>query len=100
MLDTDGQAALQRYFQRGGAYIGVHSASACLQNDTNYQQAVGGECAVAVACAEADEAAIFDYHPTLQSATFQRLNTTHPATAPVPDDWTYVCSSTRPGWPS
>lgn len=43
VLDLDGQAALQRFFQGGGVYTGVHAASACLFNDTNYLQAVGGE---------------------------------------------------------
>lgn len=42
VLDGPGQAALQTFFQSGGVYTGVHSASACLFNDTNYLQAVGG----------------------------------------------------------
>lgn len=43
MLNDTGMAALQTFFQKGGVYTGVHSGSACLYNDTNYQQAVGGE---------------------------------------------------------
>ena len=42
VLDANGQAALQTFFQSGGVYTGVHSGSACLYNDTNYVQAVGG----------------------------------------------------------
>ncbi|ORX40570.1 trehalose utilization-domain-containing protein [Kockovaella imperatae] len=74
VLDDDGQAALQTFFQSGGVYTGVHSGSACLYNDTNYAQAVG---------------ALFDYHPELQSATFERLNDTHPATKNLPDRFTW-----------
>jgi hypothetical protein len=43
VLDANGQAALKTFFQSGGAYTGVHSASACLYNDQTYLQAVGGE---------------------------------------------------------
>ncbi|ODN92146.1 glycosyl-hydrolase [Cryptococcus wingfieldii CBS 7118] len=74
VLDDSGQSALQTFFQSGGVYAGVHAASACLFNDTNYEQAVG---------------AFFDYHPTIQSATFERLNTTHPSVADAPDQWTF-----------
>ncbi|KAL1412034.1 hypothetical protein Q8F55_003031 [Vanrija albida] len=75
VLDHAGQAALQRFFQGGGVYAGVHSASACLYNDTTYLQAVG---------------ALFDYHPSLQEATFLPLDKTHPATAHLPDQWRYT----------
>ncbi|CAD6578414.1 MAG: hypothetical protein TREMPRED_002172 [Tremellales sp. Tagirdzhanova-0007] len=77
VLNLTGQAALQTYFQSGGVYTGVHSGSACLFDDTNYQQAIFGN------------EALFDYHPQLQSATFVRLNDTHPATVNLPDRWTY-----------
>ncbi|WVQ84484.1 hypothetical protein IAT38_006636 [Cryptococcus sp. DSM 104549] len=74
VLDESGQAALQTFFQSGGAFAGVHSASACLWNDTSFGKAIG---------------AYFDYHPEIQTATFERLNTTHPSTANVPDLWTF-----------
>ncbi|OCF38224.1 glycosyl-hydrolase [Kwoniella heveanensis BCC8398] len=74
VLDESGQAALQTFFQSGGVYTGVHAASACLFNDENYLQAVG---------------ALFDYHPPIQTATFERLNDSHPSTANVPDRWTF-----------
>nr|XP_031860442.1 uncharacterized protein CI109_004052 [Kwoniella shandongensis]KAA5527514.1 hypothetical protein CI109_004052 [Kwoniella shandongensis] len=74
VLDATGQAALQTFFQSGGVYTGVHAASACLFQDNTYLQAVG---------------AYFDYHPTLQTATFERLNNSFPATANVPDRWTF-----------
>jgi hypothetical protein len=63
-LDTSGETALQNYFRSGGAYVGVHAASACLQQNTNYQQAVG---------------AIFDYHPDLQPAVSSCLRTEDPS---------------------
>ena len=69
MLDSDGQAALQTWFQSGGVYTGVHSGSACLYNDTNYIQAVGGELSALVAHTRTKYwVASFDYHPQLQSA--------------------------------
>ncbi|KAL7418430.1 hypothetical protein Q5752_006888 [Cryptotrichosporon argae] len=74
ILNATGQAALKTFFQSGGVYTGVHAASACLFNDTNYQHAVG---------------ALFDYHPTIQFATFEVLNASHPATADLPTRWSY-----------
>ena len=43
VLDAGGEDALHNYFQSGGNYVGVHSASACLQNSAMYNQTVGGE---------------------------------------------------------
>jgi hypothetical protein len=74
VLEADGQAALARYFQSGGVYTGVHAASACLFNDTNYLNVVG---------------AYFDFHPSLQNATFVPTTRDHPATADVPDQWRF-----------
>lgn len=42
VLNWDQQGALQRYFQSGGNWVGVHCASSCLRNDTSFQQTVGG----------------------------------------------------------
>ncbi|GMK56359.1 hypothetical protein CspeluHIS016_0301990 [Cutaneotrichosporon spelunceum] len=74
VLDGTQQDALARYLRSGGVYAGVHSASACLYNDSVYLHAVG---------------AYFDYHPSLQPATFLRV-ATHPATDPVPDRWRFA----------
>ncbi|BEJ04382.1 hypothetical protein CcaverHIS641_0201990 [Cutaneotrichosporon cavernicola] len=54
VLNGPQQDAMARYLRSGGVYVGVHSASACLYNDTVYLQAVG---------------AYFDYHPSLQPAS-------------------------------
>jgi len=43
VLDYDGQAALQRFFQHGGVFTGVHVASGCLYHDKTYEQVIGGE---------------------------------------------------------
>jgi hypothetical protein len=48
VLDSAQQAALKTYFQSGGVYIGVHSATSALDNDQNYLQAAGGELRSAV----------------------------------------------------
>lgn len=53
VLDESGKSALQSYLQKGGNYIGVHAASACLFNTSFYGEVVG---------------ALFDYHPELQEA--------------------------------
>lgn len=43
VLDAPGKAALQTFFQSGGVYTGVHSASTCLTDDPNYGLALGGK---------------------------------------------------------
>lgn len=43
VLDASGEAALQTFFQSGGVYTGVHSASTCLTDDANYGLALGGK---------------------------------------------------------
>jgi len=72
-LDADGKAALQRYFDLGGNFVAIHSASDCLRNTTFYGQEVGEfvrrfspllstnrpDCLVG---------AFFDYHPVIQNA--------------------------------
>lgn len=57
VLSQDQQTAFNDYLRSGGAYIGVHSASDCLQNTAFYNQTVG---------------AIFDYHPPIQQAVRSR----------------------------
>ncbi|KAH9945196.1 trehalose utilization-domain-containing protein [Epithele typhae] len=53
VLDTSGKAALQTYLDKGGNFIGVHSASDALRNTTFFLHEVGAQ---------------FDYHPELQDA--------------------------------
>lgn len=75
VLDESGLDAFQNYMQSGGNFVGVHSASACLQTSSFFNQTVG---------------AIFDYHPDIQEATFIPLDKSHPATANLPDRWSFV----------
>ncbi|KAI0316420.1 trehalose utilization-domain-containing protein [Amylostereum chailletii] len=72
VLDDEGQAALQRYLDRGGNFVGIHSASDCLRNTTFYGQEVG---------------AFFDYHPELQNATVDVVDASHPSTSMLPAQW-------------
>lgn len=74
ILDDDQETALSTYVKSGGVVLSVHSGSACLYEDSTYNQTIG---------------ALFDYHPSLQPATFTRINDTHPSTADLPDRWTY-----------
>ena len=41
VLDATGKAALQRYFDLGGNFVAIHSASDCLRNTTFYGREVG-----------------------------------------------------------
>jgi hypothetical protein len=42
VLDQSGLDAFQNYMQSGGNFVGVHSASACLQESSFFNQTVGG----------------------------------------------------------
>ncbi|CAE6426891.1 unnamed protein product [Rhizoctonia solani] len=75
VLDDSGKQAFQTYLNKGGNYVGIHAASACLYNTTFYQKEVG---------------ALFDYHPELQPVTFLVLDKDHPSTTMLPDRWTYT----------
>ncbi|CAE6413221.1 hypothetical protein ACGC1H_002957 [Rhizoctonia solani] len=75
VLDDGGKQAFQNYLDKGGNFVGVHAASACLYNTTFYRNEVG---------------AFFDYHPELQPATFLVLDKDHPSTMMLPDRWTYT----------
>ncbi|KDN50683.1 hypothetical protein RSAG8_01181, partial [Rhizoctonia solani AG-8 WAC10335] len=41
VLDDGGKQAFQTYLNKGGNYVGIHAASACLYNTTFYQNEVG-----------------------------------------------------------
>ncbi|KAJ3714905.1 trehalose utilization-domain-containing protein [Lentinula guzmanii] len=72
VLDDSGKAALQKYLNLGGNYIGIHAASDCLRNTTFYGNEVG---------------AFFDYHPALQNATVDVIDASHPSTSMLPAQW-------------
>ncbi|EIM81515.1 class I glutamine amidotransferase-like protein [Stereum hirsutum FP-91666 SS1] len=72
VLDENGKAALQKYLDLGGNFVGIHSASDALRNTTFYGNEVG---------------AYFDYHPELQNATVDVIDSSHPSTSMLPTEW-------------
>ncbi|KAJ8072761.1 hypothetical protein PM082_016320 [Marasmius tenuissimus] len=72
VLSPSGKTAFQNYLNLGGNFVGIHSASNCLVNDTFYGRQVG---------------AYFDYHPPLQNATVNVLDRSHPSTSMLPERW-------------
>lgn len=72
VLDTDQQAAFERYIQGGGGYVGVHAAS-----DTEYDWPWYGDLV----------GAYFNGHPRQQTATVKVNGASNPATAGLPQRW-------------
>ncbi|KDQ57250.1 hypothetical protein JAAARDRAFT_290130 [Jaapia argillacea MUCL 33604] len=72
VLDAPGEAALQKYLNLGGNFIGIHAASACEMNTSFYGKELG---------------AYFDYHPDLTNATINVIDNTHPSTSMLPAKW-------------
>jgi hypothetical protein len=77
VLSAEQQTAFNDYLRSGGAYMGIHSASDCLQNTAFYNQTVG---------------AIFDYHPPIQDAVSLFLK----APMKMTDDADVHASNERP----
>lgn len=75
LLNSDQQAALERFYARGGGHVGIHAGNACLFSVPFYAKVTG---------------ALFDYHPDLQPATFTVIDANHPSTAALPARWTYT----------
>jgi type 1 glutamine amidotransferase len=73
VLDDTGAGAFQKYLNRGGTFIGIHSASDTLRNQTFYANELG---------------ALFDYHPVLQNFTVNIIGPSHPSTTMLPTRWT------------
>jgi hypothetical protein len=73
ILDEGQQAALERYIRNGGGFVGIHSATDTEYDWPWYGQLVG---------------AYFADHPSIQSATVQVLDASHPSTRPLPERWT------------
>jgi type 1 glutamine amidotransferase len=72
VLDVDQKAAFERYIHRGGAFVGVHSAT-----DTEYGWAWYGQLV----------GAYFKHHPAIQSALLKVENGIHPSTKDLPSPW-------------
>ncbi len=73
VLDSDQQAAFERYIRNGGGYMGIHAAS-----DTEYEWEWYGQLV----------GAYFVSHPAIQEARLNVVDHDHPATKGLPDVWT------------
>lgn len=73
ILNNEQQAVFERFIQRGGGFVGVHSAS-----DTEYGWPWYGGLV----------GSYFDNHPAIQPATVQVVSPDHPSTAGLPPAWT------------
>lgn len=72
VLDDIQQAAFERYIQRGGGFVGIHSAT-----DTEYDWPWYGRLV----------GAYFKGHPPVQDALVHVIDRDHPATAHLPEIW-------------
>lgn len=72
VLDTNQQAAFERYLRNGGGFAGIHSAT-----DTEYDWPWYGGLV----------GAYFQDHPAIQQATIRVEDTTHPSTTSLPTSW-------------
>jgi type 1 glutamine amidotransferase len=75
ILNEAQQGAFERFIQKGGGFVGIHSATDTEYDWPWYGQLVG---------------AYFANHPAIQSATVQVLDATHPSMQPLPKRWTRV----------
>lgn len=72
VLDSDQQAAFERFMRSGKGYVGIHSAS-----DTEYDWPFYGSLV----------GAYFRSHPEIQQATYRIEDREHPATRHLPLSW-------------
>jgi uncharacterized protein len=73
VMDDEGRAAMQRFVEAGGGYVGIHSAA-----DTEYDWRFYGRLFAG---------AYFKNHPIQQPGTIVREDADHPSTAHLPDEW-------------
>src|SRR5439155_25125119 len=78
VLNTEEEAAYERYIRAGGGFVGVHSAS-----DTEYGWAWYGGLVGAHNNQQ-------NKHSGVVSATIQVSDHAHPSTAGLPDHWTRI----------
>jgi type 1 glutamine amidotransferase len=72
VLDSEQQAAFERFMKKGRGYVGIHSAS-----DTEYEWPFYGRLV----------GAYFRSHPEIQEATYRVEDREHPATRHLPSSW-------------
>ncbi len=73
LMTADERAALVRYINGGGGYVGIHSASGTERDWEWYQRLVG---------------ASFLSHPAIQELEVEVSDRTHPSTRDLPENWT------------
>ena len=73
ILDVEGKAAFERFIQRGGGFVGIHSATDTEYDWPWYEGLVG---------------TYFHKHPAIQSATLRVVDPSHVSTRPLPIEWT------------
>lgn len=72
ILNDQQQVAFRQSIQNGGGFVGIHAAS-----DTEYEWPWYGKMV----------GAYFESHPEIQKATITVVDSTHPSTEFLPDEW-------------
>lgn len=72
VLNGNQKAAFIRYIQNGGGFVGIHSAADTEYDWPWYNKLVG---------------AYFNSHPHIQTATLNVVDSTHPSTAMLPEEF-------------
>jgi type 1 glutamine amidotransferase len=72
ILDSNAQAAFERFIRRGGGFVGVHAAADTESAWPWYGKLMG---------------AYFDSHPAIQTATLKVVDATHASTKHLPATW-------------
>ncbi len=72
VLNEEQQAAMEKYIQNGGGFVGIHSAT-----DTEYDWPWYGKLV----------GAYFESHPKVQEAVLSIVDRSHAATAMLPAEW-------------
>ncbi len=72
VLDDEQQVALQNFIRNGGGYVGIHAASDTEYGWPWYGRMVGG---------------YFVGHPHIQQAKLDVVDTSHPSTRHLPEEW-------------
>lgn len=75
ILDENQKKAFQSYIQSGGGFVGIHAASFTELDWPWYGELVGR---------------FFKGHPKVQEATIKVVDTKHPATRHLPQNWTWT----------
>src|SRR5262245_3319467 len=72
ILNSNQQAAFERFIRSGGGFVGIHSATDTEYDWPWYAKLVG---------------AYFHSHPAIQFAVIRRADVNHPSTRSLPQEW-------------